>query len=947
MDVRLPDGTVITNVPEGTTQEDLMARLGKTVPIPSAVQKTLLPPTVEEINKAAFEKIGEYVPEGVKAVGSFVADKAKSAWSALPSSVQEPAKTTGNFLLDVVEKFSRPFQAVSVSIKEQEKIKKEKQNSDAPKPSGIFGLLGQAKLKDPAQFSEESARLREASARGFMGDEKFFMQELFDPEWRKENPVKAMLTGFAMDVIVDPLKASVVAAPYKVTKDVVGKVADVAIPSRLTDNDLFRAFNINTGDVAKAQELYNNYRFLRDKASSEGIANAKKLEKEIKVLSKQSKIPVDELKAKIFQDIETGNLSSGQIGSLEQRIVDRNRQILEEQRAAGINVGDLGETYMPHIISDELDAYLRAQGRVRKTKADSPSAKNPQALKREVEGTVSEINAKNIYGVSKFFRDDPAIAMGVAEYNAARAVAGKKFLKDAEELGVKADDAPPGWVHLEGVPGLKFDPAVANRIEGSYKLLTNEKEMKKVLQLYDGALNWWKMWTLGARPAYHSKNVMGNLWNAYLGGVDNPVRFAQASLLQAKIIRNQLDGNVNGIPAKELYEEMSKRGVIREGQYSGDIVRGIEDSLKGGSKNPLTPSTRNPVLQAGFRVGQELEDNARIALFLDQLKRGKSYDEAGRQVQKYLFDYGDLSPFEQNTMKRIIPFYTWSRKNIPLQLNALVEHPDKISKFSLARENIQLDANVPDFGDVPKYVTEGMPIYLPESLGGQPPESKDVSAITLGNFFPLSDLGVFTKFLNRSDYPGTIERGKLSEGISDATTMLSPYLKAPIEWLSNYDLFRRKNIEEFKGQTTDFLGVTMPVHYAKLLSNIVMLSEMDRANPYGIFGTRYKDPDTGEITSTKGLFGQEREARIDLPEEQRLAQYLTGLRILDINMDEAEYKQMKKFQSDVKTLQGFIRRSAANSKDREILQAEKALETFLEEFDRLEEARTERKAKKK
>jgi hypothetical protein len=402
---------------------------------------------------------------------------------------------------------------------------------------------------------------------------------------------------------------------------------------------------------------------------------------------------------------------------------------------------------------------------------------------------------------------------------------------------------------------------------------------------------------------------------------------------------------VNGIPAKELYKEMRKRGVIREGQYSGDIVRGIEKELKGGSMNPLDPRTSNPILQAGFRAGQELEDNARIALFLDQLKRGKNYDQAGRQVQKYLFDYGDLSPFEQNVMKRFIPFYTWSRKNIPLQLNALVEHPDKISKFNLARENIQLDANVPDYGDVPEYVTEGLPIYLPEFLGGQPKGSDKVSAVTLGNFFPLSDLGIFTKFLNKSDYPGVVERGRLSDGVSDATSMLSPYLKAPVEWLSNYDFFRKKNIEEFKGQTTDFLGITMPVHRAKLLSNIVMLSEMDRANPYGIFGTRYKDPDTGEITSTKGLFGQEREARIDLPEDQRLTQYLTGLRILDIDMGEAEYKQMMRFKGDVKNLQGFIRRAAKNSKDREILQAEQAVETFLEEFDRLEEARAQRKAR--
>ena len=38
MDVRLPDGTVVTNVPEGITQAELMRRLGKQAPDDTAAR---------------------------------------------------------------------------------------------------------------------------------------------------------------------------------------------------------------------------------------------------------------------------------------------------------------------------------------------------------------------------------------------------------------------------------------------------------------------------------------------------------------------------------------------------------------------------------------------------------------------------------------------------------------------------------------------------------------------------------------------------------------------------------------------------------------------------------------------------------------------------------------------------------------------------------------------
>lgn len=927
-------GSSTYEVPDNLSQEQLTTVLTELANREAASAKPapVSDPLVAQTNAAAIDRIAAAIPEPVKEVASKIGSIFKSGYNALPEDVQKAGRTTGNFLLDSIEILSRPFQATATwgkAIGQTPEFK-----NGAP----IWEILSNDNLR--------KAQL--ASIRGIKGEEKASVQELLPDDFRRANPVKSMLLGFLGDVAVDPLKAGTV-QPFFSTVKAAAKTVDgsIGITSRLADNELFRAININTGDVAKAQELFNNYRYLKDKARIEGVQNAKALENQIKALSKQTGVPVNELKAKIVQDIETGNMSDDVIGAIESKIVARNRELLEQQRAAGVDIGDLGETYMPHVLTKEADDLLKGEG-AKNFFGLRPSAKTPQALSREIEGTVKEINAKNLYGTTKFFQDDPAILAGYAEFNAAQAIAGRKFLNDAAELGVRAEVAPASYVTVPEIPGVKFPPEVAQRLNRSYQTLTSNEEINKFLKVYDGAQNWWKMWSLGARPAYHAKNTIGNLWNNYLAGVTTPKPYADAAAFQVKLAKNNLNGSIAGYKVDELYDAMATRGVFGEGQYSGDIATTIGDVLKGGSSNPFTLSTRNPILRGGFKIGQTIEDNARIALFIDSLNKGKNFDEAASQVRKYLFDYGDLSPFERSTLKRLMPFYTWSRKNLPLQLEAIVRHPDKVNKLNLARENIQFDTEVPDLEDVPSYIREAMPIYGAEKFLGEPALPGTAKAITLQNLIPFADLTTFTKYLDTETIPETIDKGRLSQTISTALGGVSPLLKAPIEYLSNYDFFRRKTIEEFKGQTADMLGVQMPVHLAKALSNIVMLNEIDRANPGGVFGTRSVDPVTKEVTTTPGILQfTPRETRVDLPEEQREAQYLTGIRVYDVVFDDVGLQQAKKIKQDINALKQFIKRAAVKEKTREIINAEEALDKYAAELDRIEARREERLKKEK
>lgn len=903
----------------------------ETAPSSSGGWETAPAVTTESVNAAGMKAIGEAIPQPVKEAASKVGEVIVSGWEAAPEPIQKAGRATGNFLLDAIDVLQRPFQAVATYGKALG------QTEAAQKGAPLWEILS----------TENLAKAQQAGIKGLKGEEKASFQEALPDQFRKENPVKSMLLGFMGDVVLDPLKAEVVGPMFKTVKEVASTGADsIGISSKLADNELFRAFNVTVGDTDKAKKLYNDYRYLKDKARVESVANAKALDNQIKALSKQSGVPVNELKAKIFQDIETANLSDDAIGELEKKIVEQNRTRLEQMKAAGVEVGDLGETYMPHVVTKEADNMLNLENMKGKLFGTRPTAKTPQAIAREIEGTVAEINAKNMYGTSKFFQDDPAIALGTADFNAAQAIAGRKFLDDAAQFGVDAKSAPKNYVTIPEVPNVKFEPTIAKQLNRSYKAISNQEEVNAFLKVYDGAQNWWKMWSLGARPAYHAKNTIGNLWNNYLGGVTTVKPYADAAAFQVKVAKGNLEGKIAGYKTKDLYDAMATRGIFGEGQYGGDITRRLEESLQGASKNPLTLSTKNPILQGGFKMGATIEDNARIALYIDQLNKGASLDKAAEHVRKYLFDYGDVSPFEKNVAKRVLPFYTWSRKNIPLQLEALATQPDKINKINLAANNIQQANQVeqPDLAQVPQYIREQAPLYV-----GSNQEAGTVTAIPLQGLIPTFDISGITKFLNTETAPQGLQKGKLGEAMSTVMGGVSPFIKAPLEYLANYDFFRKKTIQEFEGQTADFLGIPMPVHLAKLASNLIMLNEIDRANPGTIFGSRMVDPITKEVTTTNSFFGlgTPRESRTDLPEEQRLNQYLTGIRLFDVDMNQTELRQVETMKKDIAAIKARMKQAQIAEKSRETDAAVQALERFYQDIEEFEKQRAERMKKEK
>ena len=196
-------------------------------------------------------------------------------------------------------------------------------------------------------------------------------------------------------------------------------------------------------------------------------------------------------------------------------------------------------------------------------------------------------------------------------------------------------------------------------------------------------------------------------------------------------------------------------------------------------------------------IGRAFENNARWAHFIQKWQEGASFEQAGKSVKRFLFDYQELTPWEQDYAKTVIPFYTWMRKNIPLQIEMLIERPEFYAKIPKIMGEIEaMSASLAeDNGNIPKpdWFDEVNAVRLPWDNKGQP--------TYLMQDLPFQDL-------NRLNY-------------KDLLSSMTPALKvwAALSMDKGYDFFLESPIERFAGEpaTVDLFGTTMEMPINKKL----------------------------------------------------------------------------------------------------------------------------------
>ena len=254
---------------------------------------------------------------------------------------------------------------------------------------------------------------------------------------------------------------------------------------------------------------------------------------------------------------------------------------------------------------------------------------------------------------------------------------------------------------------MQYDGDAVDKVNKMSKMQQAELQ-PKLLTLYDKFLKSWKAVNTLVAPSFHVQNAASNAFQSFLSIGSDALNPKSIKLAKNILSTNDPYQTVKISGKKYTYQKLNrlakKYGVIDENFAAYDFGKDKPTRWELGQRNadlqklsdvkwkdsPIWDS----VLQTSTVIGSNVESIQRMNLWIGRLKKGDDFEEATRKVDQFLFDYSDLTDFEQNIMKRVIPFYTFMRKNIPMELEAMLNTPSIFRNINYGIDEIQnMDEN--------------------------------------------------------------------------------------------------------------------------------------------------------------------------------------------------------------------------------------------------------------
>ena len=538
----------------------------------------------------------------------------------------------------------------------------------------------------------------------------------------------------AVDAFVDARRK------FLAFRDSIGRGAIKNLPQEIQDQ--YRVLK-SASDQA-AETLYRTVGYVRPR---KGVSQTAGREYAQMVVEMANTLSANEISvASVIAD-------SAKLGDFMEAVVSQGSSHEVRMQA----IGDLMKTYRSirrYVSADDLDKLSNLQRAVYEGFYEgSPNV----ALKEVKKGRYTK-------RIEMLYDDLKAAQFRNADADEIAAIENKiaKLEKFTEEDGMRLIGANTQRVpyHLQDVYGPE---GVRKAMERLYRVESNPTEWEKFVgDILDPlSLAWRTAATVGRGPGYLVNNLLGGLLNNFTGNVSVKSHAKSGKILHAfykatkqvveenpgvprsalveramKYVESNLAGmTISGRPATEVFGEFLESGTwfTTDIQFLQEELRAagllVDDTVLSSRpgvnfkwdtapkgvvderfRNVISFLLLNPVQSKLNDASQATEMFLRLSAFIEGYERyGSRW--AGEDLATMLhFDYQDLSDAERS-LKRYVPFYTWTRNNVPLQLRALFLQQDKLRKIIIANENIKdafgvsedqswLDQVLPDYIDI-------------------------------------------------------------------------------------------------------------------------------------------------------------------------------------------------------------------------------------------------------
>jgi hypothetical protein len=501
-------------------------------------------------------------------------------------------------------------------------------------------------------------------------------------------------------------------------------------------------------------------------------------------------------------------------------------------------------------------------------------------------------------------------------------------------------------------------------------MLTNDAGLNSIMQAMHGMRRWWTSWTLAPFPAFHVRNLASDMIQSSQAGLSPMKDLAKAPMGESAyaasmgfqmarkglpddqgawgVGKASLD-NLRATLSKQFGEDVTverlQDWMELEGIVGSKSVRDLDinamfskdpvyqqamkqRSLKSRAADflPFQAPGRSPIIRAGFKAGEHVADYTRTALFFDSLRKvapdAQSLDQAMEYatatVRKHLFDYSDLTSFERNFMRLAMPFYTFTSKNLPMQIEKMMTDPKHLQWTARLYQGAwgQFDDSEIKPEDLPVWLEEGLglPMHKVENEMGE----ATYAIWSPRGWLPQTELNEMADLI----------RGKAG---TQLLARLNPALKEGFEQMLNKDSFTQREITD--GTIRDVLGVVMedlggavatlaedagapkgsldalrgkgvPNSVARrvghLLNNFRLVTEMDKLDPGGAWT---------KIGQHMGWWEGERPHRWTAPGFDRGMRALVGLNMKGVKVEEQAERNMRTANLDGNAARGKMRKA--------------------------------------
>lgn len=388
-----------------------------------------------------------------------------------------------------------------------------------------------------------------------------------------------------------------------------------------------------------------------------------------------------------------------------------------------------------------------------------------------------------------------------------------------------------------GITKTGGDIAIDRDIARMMGIVSDQKTINGLQEIYNKYMNIFKKWKT-ASPTFIMNSFFGNTSNLALSGI-SPLDQAKYGAKVADIMQNgetyykaKLAGEALSKTQDDvanLWYEYRKMGFDRAALDLNEIPKELQDLVLKKTKNTSKiKKVTNFVPYINNLVNQTFDTSGRLTVMLKALDdpsymKKLGVDNVYDAISKVMFDPSMITSGER-TLKNFVPFYTYSKNNLVYQATNLFKNTNKYSRLIRGMRSLQ---NSTTDGN-----EENMADYLKDSL-----------------YIPIPGLdenGNYTILRASLPFGQLIET--VEDPIQSGVNMLSPAIKAPVEYATGVDSFTGREIESFPGEKSgqipfltkkqqkfisDFSGLDVPLKsgyrlFTDPMSTITMKNNVDR-----------------------------------------------------------------------------------------------------------------------